>query len=634
VPQSIGTYQFRLYKNNSTSESDRVATADFAAVAVNVEEYPPVPNPTLGEGPGGPILLITSVANPFSRYYAEILRAEGLNLFRTLDVNSVSTATLGSFDSVILTEMPLATNQVTMFENWVNAGGNLIAMRPDKKLQSLLGISDTGATIQDSYISVNAAVDPGRGIESQTMQFHGTADKYSLASATPVAMLYSSAATATPNPAVTLRSVGVNGGQAAAFTYDLAKSIIFTRQGNPAWAAQERDGVNSIRSNDLFFGAKIGDIQPDWVDLGKVAIPQADEQQRLLVNLILHMNSDKKPLPRFWYFPNNKKAVVVMTGDEHSSTKSQVVFERYKSQSNGGCSVQDWECIRATSYLYTDPNPNADLTNIAATSYTSQGFEIGVHINTGSLCANYNFSSISAIYTDQLGTFRTKYSSIPSPVTQRTHCVVWSDWLSQAEIELQNGIRMDTTYYYALASWVQNRPGFFTGSGMPMRFAYKNGEMIDVFQATTQMTDESGQTYPFTIDMLLDNALGTTGYYGAFVANMHNDNVVHPSADAIVASAKSRGVPVVSAKQMLDWLDAKNSSYFSGITWNQNKLTFSISQATGARNLRAMLPIHALSGSLSGITKDGSPVNYAVETIKGIDYAMFPATSGNYTATY
>ena len=44
----------------------------------------------------------------------------------------------------------------------------------------------------------------------------------------------------------------------------------------------------------------------------------------------------------------------------------------------------------------------------------------------------------------------------------------------------------------------------FTGSGMPMRFADADGTMIDVYQATTQMTDESGQTYPFTIDTLLN----------------------------------------------------------------------------------------------------------------------------------
>ena len=55
----------------------------------------------------------------------------------------------------------------------------------------------------------------------------------------------------------------------------------------PAWAGQERDGVSpSIRSDDMFFGAKPGDVQPDWVDLNKVAIPQADEEQRLLAAVV------------------------------------------------------------------------------------------------------------------------------------------------------------------------------------------------------------------------------------------------------------------------------------------------------------------------------------------------------------
>ncbi len=101
------------------------------------------------------------------------------------------------------------------------------------------------------------------------MQFHGTADRYPLAGATTVATLYTDATTATSNPAVTLRASGPNGGQAAAFTYDLARSVVYTRQGNPAWSGQERDGAPPIRSDDLFFGAASGDVQPDWVDLAQ-----------------------------------------------------------------------------------------------------------------------------------------------------------------------------------------------------------------------------------------------------------------------------------------------------------------------------------------------------------------------------
>ena len=49
-------------------------------------------------------------------------------------------------------------------------------------------------------------------------------------------------------------------------------------------------------------------MQPDWVNTTKIAIPQADEQQRLLVNLITLMERDKLPLPHFWYLPRGQKA--------------------------------------------------------------------------------------------------------------------------------------------------------------------------------------------------------------------------------------------------------------------------------------------------------------------------------------
>ena len=98
------------------------------------------------------------------------------------------------------------------------------------------------------------------------MQFHGAADRYTLNGATAIATLYSNATTATVNPAATTRTVGA--GHAVAFTYDLAKSVVYTRQGNPAWSGTERDGQTPsiIRSDDLFFGPKVGDVQPDWID--------------------------------------------------------------------------------------------------------------------------------------------------------------------------------------------------------------------------------------------------------------------------------------------------------------------------------------------------------------------------------
>ena len=577
---------------------------------------------------GGPILVVTSTSNPFTNYYTEILRNEGFNNFNVSDISSVSQATLADYDVVILGETTLSATQVTTFSNWVTGGGNLIAMRPDKKLADLLGLTDASSTLDNAYLLVDTSTDVGNGIVGQTIQFHGTADRYTLNGASSIANLYTNATTATANPAVTVRNVGNNGGQIAAFTYDLARSIIYTRQGNIAWAGLERDGFSPIRSDDLFFGNASGDVQADWVNLNKVAIPQADEQQRLLANLIIKINLDKKPLPRFWYFPNGKKAVVLMTGDDHANGGTAGRFDQFKAKSPANCVPENWDCVRGTSYIY----PNSPLTSQQAAAYEAEGFEVALHVNTN--CADFTATTLENFYTQQLSTFATNYSSIPAPSTQRHHCLVWSDWFTTPEVELNHGIRFDTTYYYWPPSWVANRPGFFTGSGMPMRLANQNGTIIDVYNATTQLTDESGQTYPSSIDTLLDRAIGTEGYYGVFNVNAHTDSTNSTVADAVVKSAQDRNLPIVSAKQMLTWLDGRNSSSFDSLTWSNNTLNFTITKGTGANNLQAMLPTKRDNFVLDSITRNGSAVTYTAQGTKGIEYAFFPGDAGSYVATY
>ena len=587
------------------------------------------PAPPPDEGPGGPILVISSSSNPFGRYYAEILRAEGLNEFTATDISLVTPAMLAGYDVAILGEMPLTSSQVAMLSNWVSNGGNLIAMRPDKQLAGLLGLSDQSSTLANAYLQINTASAPGAGIVSDTIQFHGTADRYAIAGASTIATLFSDAATATASPAVTIAPVGTLGGQAAAFTFDLARSIVYTRQGNPAWSGQERDGTAPIRSDDLFFGPAAGDVQPDWVDLTKVAIPQADEQQRLLANLVLHMNRARKPLPRFWYLPRGAKAALVMTGDDHGNGGTVGRFNQYKGLSAPGCSVADWQCIRSTSYIY---NNTPGMDDAASLGFVNDGFEVALHVSSN--CANWTPATLASFYSQQIAQFHLERPSVPSPRTNRTHCIVWSDYVTQPKVELANGIRFDTNYYFFPPNWVQDRPGLFTGSAMPMRFADVDGSTIDVYQAATQMTDESEQTYPFTSNTLFDRALGPLGYYGVFTANMHTDQPTEQPSDAAVNSAITRGVPVVSARQMLDWLDGRNGSSFGSVSFNSGVLTFTISAASGSNGLTAMVPAQARGGALVGITRDGSPVSVTTQTIKGVAYAFFDAAAGSYTATY
>jgi Concanavalin A-like lectin/glucanases superfamily/Bacterial Ig-like domain/Bacterial Ig domain len=582
-----------------------------------------------------PVLVLTSSARPFTKYIGEILQAEGLNSFTSLDVSRLSPSLLGSFSVVVLGETPLTPTEVTTLSDWVNAGGRLIALRPDKQLAGLLGLVDAGGTLSNSYLRINTATEQGAGLVGETIQFHGTADRYTPAGATSVATLYSNASTATTNPAVSHRTVGTNGGQAAAFTYDLSRSVVLTRQGNPAWVGQNRDGIDPITPTDLFYGASATDPQPDWIDLNKVGIPQADEQQRLLANFVVLMSRDRTPTPRFWYLPRGEKAAVVMTGDDHGGGDTAPRFDTYKDQSPSGCSVALWDCVRATSYVYSD----TPISNSAG--YVADGFEIALHPHDGFGCSSPTPAALEARYTQQLAEFAAQFPGVPAPKTSRFHCVAWgNDWASHAKIQLDHGIRMDTNYYYYPVEWIGDRPGFMTGSGMPMRFADEDGTPINIYQALTQLPDETTGDRDEDIyaaqwtATLLDRALGSQGYYGVFTANMHTDFDQSDGSDNIVDAALTRSVPVVSAKQMLDWVDGRNASSFDNIAWSGNTLGFTVAVGSGGNGLQAMLPTQAGGKTLTALSRGGNAVFYTTQTVKGIQYAVFSASAGTYAATY
>jgi hypothetical protein len=403
-----------------------------------------------------------------------------------------------------------------------------------------------------------------------------------------------------------------------------------TRQGNPEWQAQERDGIEPKRSNDLFYGASESDPQPDWVDMQRISIPQADEHQRLLANLLVRMTGDDLPLPRFWYFPSFHRAVVLMTGDHHGCCGNTVQrFERYLEQSPSECSIPDWECVRASAYVYL----RDDLEEVDVEYWHEQGFELGVHVDTN--CEDWDPDELDKRYFGpQLQRFGLLARALPGQASMRTHCIAWSDWATQARVLARHGIRLDTNYYFWPPDWVDDKPGHFTGSAMPMRFVDLDGSMIDVYQATTQMTDESGQSYPRTIEVLLDRALGEEGHFGVFTANMHMDNYPHPDSDAIVEAARARGVPVVSGRQLVEWIDGRNLSAFGGINRDQDSYSFSVMQAAGARNLRGMIPVVSNGRRPATLHRDSIEIPFEMHEIKGIEYMVFEARSGDYRVSY
>jgi hypothetical protein len=568
-----------------------------------------------------PILVLTSSnRSPFTRYLAEILQAEGQNLFTVENLENLSPSLLAAHDIVLLGEASVNSEQANVITNWVNEGGSIVAMKPDTSLLPLFGLSATGDTLADGYILVDTNTEAGRGITDSTMQFHGVADRYTNTSAEVIATLYQDATTSASAPAVTINRI-TGGGSAVAFAYDLARSVIYTRQGNPAWAGQERDGNVPIRANDMFY--------PDYINLNKVQIPQADEQQRLLANLIHWINLEVHPLPRFWYLPQGHKAAILHTLDDHNtSAGTRLTLDRLNAESAPNCNVADWSCYRATVWAFLQ----IPVSNTEATNYVNQGHEIGVHVENGCTVNFTSFDNLNSFYQNQIASFNSVFPGVGSPTTVRFHCIVWSDWVTQARVQAANGIRLNADYYYWPGSWVGGRSGFFTGSGMPMRFADLNGDIIDVYQATTQLVNENDLSYPGATLAMIDRAEGPQGYYGIFTT--HDDFRNSSFLDSVVSAAKSRGIPIVSAKQVLDWTDARSRSTFSNISWDETALGFALNADGSAAGLKAMVPYQSRTNSISRITRNGVDVPFVVERIKGVDYAFFDGISGNHVVLY
>lgn len=74
------------------------------------------------QDPAAPILLIGGPDNPFSAYYTEILKAEGLNLYTAMPAQDVTAEALADRRVVLLVSSMLPAAAITALEEWVRSG--------------------------------------------------------------------------------------------------------------------------------------------------------------------------------------------------------------------------------------------------------------------------------------------------------------------------------------------------------------------------------------------------------------------------------------------------------------------------------------------------------------------------------
>jgi hypothetical protein len=611
-----------------------------------------------------PILVLINehTDDPFGFYLAEILRTEGLNCFQIGRASDLDNAPLELYDLVLLAEGSLGEAQVESLEGYVARGGRLVAMRPDARLASLFGVERVGGSTAEGYLQVEGNHPIGQGIAAETLQFHGTADHYRLAGAQVVAWLASDADTRTGFPALTVYRH--QRGQAALWAFDLARSVAYTRQGNPAWADQERDGLDGIRAIDMYKG---------WFDLDRLPIPQADEQQRLLANLLSALTQDLRPLPRLWYFPGAAPTMLIVTGDSHGNPASAIEDVLTRVEKRGGhmsiyytvypsgdlkraakralFPVVELPLVRE---VWADRDASPSPAQVA--DWRARGHEFGLH--------PYVEQGLDAGWRSYWREF-TGVGYGPVSPTTRTHRVLWKGWVETARAQAAYGIRLNVDHYH-LGPAFRNGAGewsygHFTGSGLPMKFVDEQGRILNIYQQPTQLTDEHLLVMPWVTGEVPGLTAGEAveisrtllrrsldGAYGAITAQFHVDpfalggQVASEEAhwlEGTLDYAVAQGIPIWSAAQWLRFTEVRHDVNLMGVEWHSasRRLSFDlVAQAVPGVELGVMIPLQHTGARMVQIEVDGVPVEHHTRELGSVSYGWVSTPAGFHqvVATY
>lgn len=575
-------------------------------------------------------ILVISGEKSFGPYTGEMLKTEGFSEYQLepLAGDKITAAFLQSFDVVILAADSLTGQQSSTLTNYVHEGGNLIAFRPDNKLNVVFGITAATGTLDTGYLAINTLTDIGRGLTSHSLQLHVSANQYTLQDGQQIASLYSNAVNATQHPAVVMNNYGK--GHGIAFAYNLPQNIAYTRQGNLHSAGKEMDGITGIRAMDLFTNG--------WVDTTKNTINQADEQMRLLSHSIEVMSAAKKPLPRFWYFPDTLQCLVTLNNDGEDTKEAQFTKQ-----------FQDVDAKGAKMTLYIKEVDY--ISKQWVQHWGGKGFEMSGHPDDTKQATNPDWHTMDTVFKNLNSRLKNSYGIDPMR-TVTNHWFVWcgknangdQDFSAQVQLEKNNGIEMDCNYAHYdngsnqghfLGSFGTNQ-GNYTGSGLTMKYADLKGDLIDVYQHFNNVYDQQYMEHDDKEGFfncfkgLMDRSLDS-GVYSFVSVKAHNAEYFFSEQPLMrmLDYANSRHIPVWTEIKFLDFMRAKDEAAFTDVAWKDNALSFNIrSSLPHTSNISYMIPLVYDGKKINGITSNDMNQTYLVRTIKGREYALLTIRPG------
>ena len=574
-------------------------------------------------------ILVLATEEGFGSYTGEILRTEGWNEFIMDSLNNelINSSYLNKFNIVILCETSLDNAEIKLISDYVRRGGNLIVFRPDSGLAELFGIEGRNGNISDGNLIINSADELCKGLIDKQMQFHGIADKYSEAKGRIMASFIDNSASENKFPAVVYNVYGQ--GHAIAFLYNLPKSIVYTRQGNPLLAGLETDSINGLRAMDLFTGG--------WLQSSTNILNQADEQMRLLSVCIRNLMDPIGPIPRFWYFPDSLSCLVTLTNDGETSNETE--FEPQ---------FRDVDSLNGRMTLYVMQTQKVSRTWVD--KWTGKGFEISGHPDNTSEAGNPKWVNVNNVLGRKQEEISESYGLQMNTVVN--HWFVWcgrdssgnQEFACQAAIEASRGVGMDVNYAHYDNNAREGHflgplginQGNFTGSGLPMKFSTSGGKVLNIYQHLNNVYDQqymenrdtAGFFYCFK--GLMDRSLDEEVY--SFISvKSHNDEYEFSRKPLMrmLQYAKTRNVPVWTASELLDFMRVKDAASFDDIKWEGDELSFMLnSPVNGKAGLTFFLPVESGDKTVSAVNINGQSRSFYLRSVKGQEYAFVTVTPG------
>ena len=544
--------------------------------------------------------------------------------------------------------------QAAMLSNWVSAGGNLIALRPDTRLAGLLGIAPLGgATSDDANLSVDTSRAPGAGITSASLPIPRSR-RTAMRSRAPTSVAGLSSGT----PAVTRTRTGRRRARRRRLHLTTSRAPVVetgraTQRGR-AWSATTTRSASSAPTT-------CSSATPRAASRGSTSrarpSPRRTNSSACSPTSITQRLRGRRSRAS-GTCPSGNKAAVVLTGDDHGRGSAGMpraarssASRRTRPPAHRAARSIDWQCVTLDVVhlprrrrLHVRPRRRCRPTRPRAS-------RSHLHLKVaepGTTCSPFGSGSGAAATTarTQLAALRTAVGNVARrDLAGRTaSCGATATAQPQAELDARHPARHQLLL---LARQLGRRPtpASFTGSGFPQRFAdarrladrrlpgddAAQRRAVPATWTTTSPTEptlagrcsptRSTQRRPTTASS--PPTITTTAGRGARRRRRRQRR------------ASAHGVPIVSAQQMLTWLDGRNASAFQGVAFNGGQLD--VQHRPGVRRARRCRPCSRSTGptgALLGLSRNAAAVATSTRTVKGIAYAVFDAQSGSYVATY